>query len=87
MFEMVPSAGTPRRPAVTLAQLSPPSRVTCTWPSLVPAQITPGSSGDSAIAKTTGAMVGPASSSVSPPVRRMSSGSAVVRSGLMTSHV
>ena len=39
--------------AVTLVQCAPPSRVTCTRPSLVPAQMTPFSIGDSAIAKTT----------------------------------
>src|SRR5439155_1338155 len=37
---------------VTLVQFFPPSRVICTYPSLVPAQITPASLGDSAIANT-----------------------------------
>ena len=35
---------------VTFVQVLPPSRVTCTRPSLVPAQITPACFGDSAIA-------------------------------------
>ena len=35
---------------VTLVHVLPPSRVSCTWPSLVPAQISPFSIGDSAIA-------------------------------------
>ena len=35
---------------VTLVQLLPSSRVSCTSPSLVPAQINPFSTGDSAIA-------------------------------------
>ena len=51
--------------------------------SFVPAQMRPGASGLSAIANTTGAIVGPASSRVRPPVRRISAGSAVVRSGEM----
>ena len=35
---------------VTLLQCAPPSRVTCTRPSFDPVQITPASSGDSAMA-------------------------------------
>ena len=52
---------------VTLLQLFPPSRVTCTSPSLVPAQITPASFGDSATAKTVPAYSTPMLSGVSPP--------------------
>src|SRR5437016_14628267 len=37
---------------VTFVQCCPPSRVTCTSPSSVPAQITPFSTGDSAIVNT-----------------------------------
>ena len=53
--------------AVTLVQRPPSLRVTCTWPSLVPAQITPFSSGDSAIANTTPAYSTPMLSGVRPP--------------------
>ena len=52
---------------MTLAQRPPLLRVTCTWPSLVPAQITPFSSGDSAIANTTPAYSTPMLSGVRPP--------------------
>ena len=46
----VPQTGRFGMVFVTLVQLLPPSRVTCTSPSLVPAQITPACFGDSAIA-------------------------------------
>src|SRR5437660_1368017 len=39
---------------VTFVHVLPPSRVTCTWPSLVPAQMRRFSFGDSVIAITTG---------------------------------
>ena len=52
---------------VTSLQLFPPSRVICTSPSLVPAQITPASFGDSAMAKTVPAYSTPMLSGVSPP--------------------
>src|SRR6266851_5713445 len=67
MFDTVLCAGIPGMPAATLLQLFPPSRVTCTRPSLVPAQISPGLSGDSAIAKTTSAYSTPMLSGVRPP--------------------
>ena len=38
--------------SVTSVQVAPPSRVTCTSPSFEPAQITPFSTGDSAIVNT-----------------------------------
>ena len=69
---------------VTFTQLSPPSRVRCTSPSLLPTQMTPSSSGDSAMANNTAAYVGLVSSGVSPPVFSCLDSSFVVRSGLMT---
>ena len=50
MLLTVPQTGRFGMFFVTLVQLLPPSRVTCTSPSLVPAQITPACFGDSAIA-------------------------------------
>src|SRR5438874_2129340 len=46
MLLTVPQAGRPGMPAVTLVQCAPASRVTCTSPSLVPAQTSPFSRGD-----------------------------------------
>src|SRR5229473_2455317 len=69
---------------VTLVQFLPPSRVICTMPSFVPAQITPASFGDSAIAKTTGAYSTPILSPVSPPENPCRLLSFEVRSGLIT---
>src|ERR1700752_4104909 len=68
---------------VTSVQFLPPSRVMCTRPSLVPAQITPASFGDSAIAKTAPAYSTPILSGVSPPELPMRVLSLRVRSGLM----
>src|SRR3989442_785984 len=82
MLLTVPHAGSPGRFAVTLVQCAPASRVTCTWPSLVPAQMTPFSFGDSAIAKTTPAYSTPTLSGVSPPEICCFDLSPVVRSGL-----
>ena len=52
---------------VTLVQDTPRSRETCTCPSLVPAQISPASLGDSVSAKITPAYSTPMLSGVSPP--------------------
>src|SRR5229473_7497962 len=68
---------------VTFVQFLPPSRVICTMPSFVPAQITPASLGDSAIANTTGAYSTPMLSPVSPPENPCLLLSFVVRSGLI----
>src|SRR5258707_2505840 len=84
MLLTVPHGGSPGRFLVTLVQFLPPSRVTCTSPSLVPAQINPGSFGDSVIAKTTGAYSTPMLSPVSPPENPCLLLSLVVRSGLIT---
>ncbi len=72
---------------VTSVQLAPASRVTCTRPSFDPAQITPRSTGDSAMAKSTEAYVGLTSSVVSPPVFCILETSLRVRSGLITSQL
>ena len=69
MLLTVPQRGSPGMPAVTFVQRPPLSRVTCSWPSLVPAQITPLSRGDSAIANTTPAYSTPTLSGVRPPDR------------------
>ena len=69
--------------AVTLVQCAPASRVTCTSPSLVPAQISPFSSGDSAIANTTPAYSTPTLSGVRPPESCCCDLSFSVRSGLI----
>src|SRR5215470_5800920 len=72
---------------VTLVQFLPPSRVRCTRPSFVPAQITPDSFGDSAIDITTPAYSTPMLSPVSPPEKPCLLLSLRVRSGLMTCQV
>jgi hypothetical protein len=72
---------------VTLVQLFPPSRVTCTRPSLVPAQITPLSFGDSAMAKTTLKYSTLRLSIVRPPESPSLLRSFRVRSGLISRQV
>src|SRR5258708_13036704 len=67
MLSTVPHSGKPGRFFVTLLQFFPPSRVTCTCPSLVPTQIRPASLGDSVSAKITPAYSTPMLSGVSPP--------------------
>src|SRR5207247_10113271 len=84
MFDTVPHAGRPGRFAVTLVQFLPPSRVTCTRPSLVPAHNSPALSGDSAIANTTSPYSTPMLSGVSPPEICCRLLSLSVRSGLIT---
>ena len=69
---------------VTFVQVFPPSRVTCTSPSFVPAQMSPALRGDSAIAKTTSPYSTPMLSGVSPPDICCLLLSFNVRSGLMT---
>ena len=48
MLRNEPQGGRPGRFFVTFVQVFPPSRVTCSRPSLVPAQMRPRSFGDSA---------------------------------------
>src|SRR5437588_12942086 len=72
---------------ITLVQVFPPSRVTCTLPSSVPTHITFESSGDGAIVRmvqwNSAAVL---STTTSPPDDFCLFLSFVVRSGLMTSH-
>lgn len=82
MFDTVPHSGMPGILAVRLVQVLPPSRVICTRPSLVPAQMTPVCLGDSARAKTTPAYSTPILSPVSPPEKPIRLLSLRVRSGL-----
>ena len=63
----VPHGGRPGMFFVTLVQVLPPSRVSCTRPSLVPAQISPRSRGDSAIAVDDAPYSTPMLSGVRPP--------------------
>src|ERR1700730_8437216 len=84
MLETVPHDRSPGTFVVTLVQFFPPSRVTCTWPSFVPAHITPASFGDSAMAITTEAYSTPMLSPVSPPENPCLLLSFVVRSGLIS---
>src|SRR5215469_4121979 len=83
MFSTVPQGGRFTMLGVTLVQVFPASRVTCTRPSFVPAQITPGSLGDSAMANTTSAYSTPTLSGVRPPEICWRDLSLRVRSGLM----
>src|SRR6266508_4760684 len=80
-----PSAGTL---ATTFVQLLPPSRVTCTLPSSVPAQMTCALRGDSLIAYTVVFISAAELSTVTPPDSSCFcfSGSLVERSGEMRSH-
>src|ERR1051326_4845704 len=84
MLAIVPHGGMPVRPALRLVHVFPPSLVSCTWPSLVPAQMSPGLSRDSAMANTTPAYSTPMLSGVSPPEGPIRLLSFRVRSGLMT---
>src|SRR5215813_13410301 len=83
MLENVPHSGRLGIFLVRLVQVLPPSRVNCSSPSLVPAQITPASFGDSASAKTTPAYSTPMLSGVRPPELPIRVLSLRVRSGLM----
>src|SRR5688500_12681693 len=87
MLPTVPHGGRLGMFFVTLTHVLPASRVSCTWPSLVPAQITPFSRGDSAIAITVNAYSTPMLSPVNPPENCCRDLSFVDKSGLMTSQV
>src|SRR5574342_75381 len=69
---------------VTLGHVGPPSRVRCTRPSLVPTQISPGFSRDSAMAYTTSKYSTPMLSGVKPPDSCCLLLSLSVRSGLIS---
>ena len=72
---------------VTLVHVLPLSRVSCTWPSLVPAQISPFSSRDSAIAITDERVLD-ADVVAGEPARKLLAGLVVGdRSGLITSQL
>ena len=72
---------------VTLVHVVPPSRVTCTRPSFVPAHRIFPSSGDSAIENTTPAYSTPMLSGVRPPEIIWRDLSLRVRSGEIVCHV
>src|SRR5678810_649637 len=84
---MVPQAHRVGMLAVTFVHVVPPSRVTCTRPSLLPAHRILPSSGDSAIENTTPAYSTPMLSGVSPPETCCFDLSLRVRSGLITRQV
>src|SRR6185503_5045833 len=81
-------AGTPLMLASTLVQFAPPSRVTCTRPSSVPAQTTPRSIGLGASAMIVVKFSAPVTSKVRPPLFACCCHSFLfeVRSGLMVVH-
>src|SRR6185295_16971785 len=87
MLLMVPHGSRLGTLAVTFLQLPPPSSDTCTWPSLVPAQIRPARSRDSAMANTTPEYSTPMLSGVSPPDICCRLLSFLVRSGLISRQV
>src|SRR3569623_631791 len=87
MLLTVPHCSIPGMFAVTLVHVFPPSRVSCTSPSFVPAQISPFVIGDSAIANTTSPYSTPMLSGVRPPEIFCFDLSLRVRSGLITFHV
>src|SRR5437870_737894 len=80
---------TPRTFAMVLVQDVPPFFVTCTLPSSVPAQITSGFFGDSAMATIVVCISADELSTVTPPYSSCLCllGSLVLRSGEMRSHV
>ena len=84
MLLTVPQGGSPEIFDVTFVHVLPASRVICTSPSFVPAQMRPFSSRDSAIANTTPAYSTPMLSGVSPPELCWRDLSLSVRSGLIT---
>src|SRR5919204_2587176 len=84
MLLIVPQLSRPEIFWLTLVHDPPPSRDTCTRPSLVPAHRTFASRGDSAIAKTTPAYSTPMLSGVNPPEILCRLLSFRVRSGLIT---
>src|SRR4051812_49190182 len=84
MLLTVPHAGRLGMFFVTLVHALPPLRVTCTRPSLVPAQMRPACFGDSAIAYTTSPYSTPMLSGVSPPELCCRDLSLSVRSGLIS---
>src|SRR5919201_2001143 len=87
MLPTVPHGGGLGMFFVTFVQLLPLSRVSCTCPSLVPAQIVPFTRGDSAIAITVPAYSTPMLSRVRPPENCCGVLSLSDRSGLIPSQL
>src|SRR5690349_5424749 len=85
MFEIAANFTAPL--GVTFVHVLPSSRVNWTKPSIVPAQITPRVTGDSAMANTTIELSTYRLSVTSPPLDRCFVVSAVVRSGLIVSQL
>src|SRR5438445_554616 len=82
IFVKAPSPG-----GVTFCQVAPPSRVTCTSPSSLPAQINPFTNGDSATANAMAYHSVPVMSPwIGPPLRPSVRGSARERSGEIFVH-
>src|SRR4026209_52078 len=84
---MVPQGGIPGRLPERLVQVVPPSRLSWTRPSLLPDQISPGLSRDSAIENTPPAYSTPMVAGVSPPEMPWRLLSFRVRSGLISFQV
>src|SRR5216117_2399449 len=70
MLPTVPQGGRPGMFLVTFVHVRPPSRVSCTCPSFVPAQMSPFSRRHSAMAITVNAYSTPILSGVRPPELR-----------------
>src|SRR5712692_5523926 len=84
IFETTPHDGMPVMFFDTSFHFAPPSFVCQTLPSFVPAQISPFSTSDAAIAKITSGANCPRLSPTMPPDGTMCAGSCVDRSGLIT---
>src|SRR5262245_40285364 len=84
IFDTRPHTGMPAMFLLTSFHLPPPSFVYQTLPSLVPAQISPFSTSDGAIAKTTSGANWPRLSPTSPPDGMILLRSCVDRSGLIS---
>src|SRR3978361_2027346 len=84
IFEITPHGGRPVTFFETSFHFWPASRVYQIFPSLVPAQISPFSTSDVALAKITSGANGPSLSPTIPPEEMMRVGSCVDKSGLMT---
>src|SRR6266498_3847562 len=84
IFDTMPHAGMPAMFFVTSVHCAPLSLVYQTLPSFVPAQISPFSTSDVAIAKITSGANWPRLSPTMPPDAMILPGSCVERSGLIT---
>src|SRR5215210_641834 len=84
ILETTPQAGMPATLFETSFHFAPPSLVYQIFPSLVPAQISPFSTSDGAIAKTTSGANWPRLSPTMPPDETIFAGFCDERSGLIT---